>query len=51
MLAFFDWAYRNGDGAADGLAYVPLPASVNGLVRKSWDNVRAGDGKPVYAAR
>ncbi len=51
VLAFFDWAYRNGDAAADRLAYVPLPPAVKELIRKSWGNVRAGDGKAVYAAR
>src|SRR5258707_7980140 len=28
VLAFFDWAYKNGDGAAASLDYVPLPAPV-----------------------
>ena len=40
VLAFFDWAYKNGDAAADQLAYVPLPAAVKDLVRKSaWSKV------------
>ncbi len=51
VLAFFDWAYRNGDAAAQALDYVTLPATVKDLVRKSWGKVRAGDGKTVYAAR
>ena len=49
VLKFFDWAYKNGDGAADALAYVPLPASVKDLVRaKAWGKVVGPDGKPVY---
>lgn len=48
VLKFFDWAYRNGDGAADQLDYVPLPASVKDLIRKSaWGKIAGPDGKPV----
>lgn len=46
-LAFFDWAYNNGDDAATSLDYVPLPARVKDLVRESWQGVMA-DGKAVY---
>ena len=35
-LKFFDWAYRNGDQAAEELEFVPLPAAVKDLVRKLW---------------
>ena len=28
VLTFFDWAYKNGDAAAEQLDYVPLPAPV-----------------------
>jgi hypothetical protein len=34
-LKFFDWAYNNGDKTATELTYVPLPASVKDMVRKS----------------
>ncbi len=41
VLAFFDWAYKNGDAAASQLAYVPLPAAVKDLVRKSaWSKIQ-----------
>jgi len=47
-LKFFDWAYANGDKAADDLDYVPLPDSVKALVRKQWtDNIKDTAGKPV----
>jgi len=36
VLKFFDWAYKSGDGAAQQLDYVPLPAAVKSLIRKSW---------------
>ncbi|HEY3950217.1 phosphate ABC transporter substrate-binding protein PstS [Phenylobacterium sp.] len=48
VLSFFDWCYKNGDGDADKLFYVPLPANVKALIRKSWSKVVGPDGKPVY---
>ena len=41
VLAFFDWAYKNGDAAAAQLAYVPLPAAVKEQVRKlAWSKLK-----------
>jgi phosphate transport system substrate-binding protein len=48
VLAFFDWAYRNGDAAAQQLDYLPMPPAVKEMVRKSWSKVVGPDGKPVY---
>ncbi len=48
VLAFFDWAYKNGDAQAVQLDYLPMPAAVKDLVRKSWSRVVGADGKPVY---
>jgi phosphate transport system substrate-binding protein len=48
VLAFFDWAYKNGNPAAEALDYVPLPDTVKALVRKSWTKIVGPDGKPVY---
>jgi phosphate transport system substrate-binding protein len=48
VLAFFDWCYKNGNGAAESLDYVPMPETVKAMVRKSWLKVRGPDGKPVY---
>ena len=48
VLAFFDWAYKNGNPAAASLDYVPLPEPVKALVRKSWSKIVGPDGKPVY---
>jgi phosphate transport system substrate-binding protein len=36
VLKFFDWAYTNGDGLANSLAYVPLPSNVKEAVRHAW---------------
>jgi len=49
VLKFFDWAYQNGDQAAAGLDYVPMPASVKSMVRKQWAGITA-NGKPVYTS-
>ncbi|QEY24597.1 phosphate ABC transporter substrate-binding protein PstS [Neisseria animalis] len=46
-LEFFDWAYKEGDTAAQKLDYVPLPAEVKDLVRQEWANIQDGQGKPV----
>jgi phosphate transport system substrate-binding protein len=47
-LKFFDWAYANGDAAADNLAYVPLPANVKTLIRKHWGaTFKSADGKAI----
>jgi len=48
VLAFFDWAYKNGNPAAAGLDYVTLPDPVKALIRKSWSTIKGPDGKPVY---
>jgi phosphate transport system substrate-binding protein len=49
VLGFFDWAYKNGDGQAQALDYVPLPDTVKGLVRQGWTGIVGPDGKPVYS--
>jgi len=51
VLQFFDWAYKNGDAAAQALDYVPLPAQVKDLVRKQWATTVTAGGKPVYQAQ
>jgi phosphate transport system substrate-binding protein len=48
VLKFFDWAYKNGDAAAESLDYVPLPEAVTSLIRASWKKITDGAGKPVY---
>ncbi len=49
VLKFFDWAYRDGDGLASGLDYVPMPDAVVKLIQEAWSSQLAGpDGKPVW---
>ena len=35
-LTFFDWAFTNGDKAADDLDYVALPLTVKNKIRADW---------------
>ena len=52
VLKFFDWAYKNGNGAAEKLDYVTLPESVKNLIRKGWaEKIKGPNGAPVYESR
>ncbi|MGL4577006.1 MAG: phosphate ABC transporter substrate-binding protein PstS [Burkholderiaceae bacterium] len=52
VLKFFDWAFKNGDKLASELDYVPLPDSVETLIRTQWTaNVKDSGGKALFAAR
>jgi phosphate transport system substrate-binding protein len=35
-LKFFDWAYANGGKMAEDLEYVPMPANVVAMIKKTW---------------
>ena len=48
-LKFFDWAYMNGNKAAEELDYVPLPAAVIAQIEKTWLEIKGPDGKPVFS--
>jgi phosphate transport system substrate-binding protein len=47
-IAFFDWAYADGDKLALDLDYIPMPDSVVKLVKNEWKNIKDASGKPVY---
>ena len=47
-LAFFDWAYKNGDKLAVDLEYVPMPANVKDQIRASWKGITDASSKPVF---
>jgi phosphate transport system substrate-binding protein len=50
-LKFFAWAYRNGNGMAEQLDYVPMPQAVVAEVEKTWaSEIKDAGGKPLYAA-
>jgi len=47
-LKFFSWAYKDGGKMAEELDYVPLPATVVALIKKTWANdIKGADGKPL----
>ncbi|MDR1425110.1 MAG: phosphate ABC transporter substrate-binding protein PstS [Azoarcus sp.] len=46
-LAFFSWAYKNGDALAEDLDYVPMPEAVKTIIVDSWRNIADTLGKPV----
>lgn len=49
VLAFFDWAFRHGDKAAESMDYVPLPAGLVAEVTHSWTaQMRAADGSAIW---
>ena len=49
VLAFFDWAFANGDAMALGLDYVPMPANVKEMIRATWRNeIRDAQGMPIW---
>ena len=49
VLAFFDWAFKNGGKAAQDLDYVPLPDSLVKLVQAEWKSkLKDASGKSLY---
>jgi phosphate transport system substrate-binding protein len=49
VLAFLDWALKNGGKAAEELDYVPLPDSLVKLIQADWKaKLKDTSGKPVY---
>ena len=50
-LKFFDWAYTSGTQMATELDYVPLPASLISMVKKTWTTEVTAGGKPVWSGK
>ncbi|GLI91507.1 phosphate ABC transporter substrate-binding protein PstS [Methylocystis echinoides] len=46
-LKFFGWAFANGAKQAEELDYIPMPKPVVELIKKSWNEVKGADGKPL----
>ncbi len=47
VLAFFEWAYGNGDRIASELDYVSMPQSVKDAVLQSWREITDVSGIPL----
>jgi phosphate transport system substrate-binding protein len=50
-LKFFAWAYKDGAAMAAELDYVPMPASVIALVKKTWSTDITSGGHPVWTGQ
>ena len=49
VLAFFDWAFKNGDKMAAELDYVPMPDAVTNQIAESWKTeIKAADGSAIW---
>ena len=49
VLKFFDWAFKNGDQAAQDLDYITLPESVVNEIRSQWrTKVKDAAGKAIF---
>jgi phosphate transport system substrate-binding protein len=48
VLKFFDWAFRNGQGMAGELDYVPMPDTVVKQVQGVWKGITDASGKALY---
>jgi len=49
VLAFFDWAFKNGGKMAAELDYVPMPESVTAKIAEGWKNeIKAADGAAIW---
>ncbi len=48
VLAFFDWAYKNGGKLAESLDYIPMPPNAVAIFEDSWKQIVGPEGKPVW---
>jgi phosphate transport system substrate-binding protein len=49
VLAFFDWAFKNGAAMASELDYVAMPASVVKLIENAWrTQIKTANGEVVW---
>ena len=48
VFKFFQWAYKDGDKAAEGLDYIPMPAAVKDAIYKEWGSVKSASGQQVW---
>ncbi|TAL89781.1 MAG: phosphate ABC transporter substrate-binding protein PstS [Candidimonas sp.] len=49
VLAFFDWAFKNGGKSAAALDYVPLPETVTSQITALWKTeIKGADGTAIW---
>ena len=48
VLKFFEWSFRNGQGMAGELDYVPMPEPVVKQIQAAWKGISDASGKALY---
>jgi len=49
VLKFFDWSFKNGNGMATDLDYVPMPPAVIKQIQDSWKSqLKDANGKAIW---
>src|SRR5512135_22322 len=49
VLKFFDWSFKNGDGMAEELDYVPLPDNLVAMIETTWKGqLKDKGGAPLW---
>jgi phosphate transport system substrate-binding protein len=49
VLKFFDWSFKNGNGMASELDYVPMPPAVVKQIQDSWKSqLKDANGKAIW---
>lgn len=51
VLAFFDWAFANGQKLAEELGYVPMPEGAVKLIREAWGEIGDSGGRQVWTGK
>jgi len=48
VLKFFEWSFRNGQGMAGELDYVPMPETVVKQIQAAWKGISDSSGQALY---
>lgn len=48
VLKFFEWSFKNGQGMAGELDYVPMPEPVVKQIQAAWKGISDSSGKALY---
>lgn len=48
VLKFFEWGFGRGQGIADKLDYIPMPASVVKMTEMTWHRQITANGRSLW---
>lgn len=48
VLKFFDWGFKNGQGIAGKLDYIPMPMNVVGMIQMTWHKQVMAGGQSLW---